>query len=282
MDIVFNIDNNYARHMCVTILSIIDSNKNEKISFHVITNDLSEENRLYISEVVYNKSCHVSFYKFDTRCLRQFPIGKKTGNPNISLATYFRLFIQDILPDKIEKVLYLDCDIVVINSLKELWNLDISKYVIAARDDYGLAQEYGAKRMKLSDGFKYFNAGVLLINMIELRKLQFCEKVKSFMLINHERIKMHDQDILNGLLFQERLPLDLKWNMMCNTDNTTDYAIIHYAGIKPWNIECNHPLKYIYNKYLSQTKWSDVQPTYYFTSWQRIKRKLKKLIHMTS
>ncbi len=275
MDIVFNVDDNYVRHMCVTILSIIDNNNEEDINFHVIAYELSADNKEYIKNLVSDKEKHVFFYKFDLEKMKHFSIGKGTGNPNISYATYLRLFIQDLLPKTINKVLYLDCDIVVINSIKDLWDKDIHNYVLAAKEDYGLAQIHGAKRMRLSEDYKYFNAGVLLLNLEALRKMRFTEMVMKFFEENKEIIKMHDQDILNGLLYKERLPIEEKWNMMCNTDNTKDYSIIHFAGLKPWYIECPHPLKYIYKEYLSQTKWKDIKDTHAFTTWQRFKRIVK-------
>lgn len=138
MDIVFNVDNGYVRHMCVTMLSIIEHNREEDICFHVVTCDLADENVQYVKALVAHKS-KVHFYHFDKNQIIQFAVGSSTGNPNISHAAYLRLFLQDILPTQISKVLYLDCDIVVINSLKDLWNTDINHYAIAARVDYGKA-----------------------------------------------------------------------------------------------------------------------------------------------
>ena len=82
----------------------------------------------------------------------------------------------------------------------ELWNKDISQYCLAALDDYGNAQESGAKRLGLEFGFKYFNSGVMLINLQKLREINFMEMVQDYLVTEGYRILMHDQDILNGLL----------------------------------------------------------------------------------
>ena len=278
MDIVFNVDNRYVRHMCVTILSILDKNPNNIIAFHVITCELSKENREYISSLLSEDHVSVKFYDVDINILKKFSVGKLTGNPNISYAAYLRLFIQDLLPLHIDKVLYLDCDIVVVNSMTELWHKDISQYSLAALDDYGNAQEYGAKRMGLEKRFKYFNSGVMLLNLQKLREINFMEMVQDFLVTDGYRILMHDQDILNGLLYRQRLPLEERWNMMCNTDNIIDYSIIHFAGLKPWYIECPHPLKHIYYHYLAMTKWANDKPVHFYSKLQRIKIFIKSIL----
>ncbi len=278
MDVVFNVDNRYVRHMCVTILSILDKNPNKIIAFHVITCELSKENREYISSLLSEDHVSVKFYDVDINTLRNFSVGKFTGNPNISYAAYLRLFIPDLLPQDIGKVLYLDCDIVVVNSLTELWHKDINQYCLAATDDYGNAQECGARRMGLETGFTYFNSGVMLINLQKLREMNFMKKVQDYLVTDGYRILMHDQDILNGLLYKQRLPLEERWNMMRNTDNTTDYSIIHYAGLKPWYIECPHPLKHIYYHYLAMTKWANEKPVHFYSKLQRIKIFIKSFL----
>ena len=280
MDIVFNVDNRYVRHMCVTILSILDKNPNEIITFHIVTCRLSEENSKYVSSLIMERHASVKYYDVDINILKKFSVGKLTGNPNISYAAYLRLFIQDLLPLHIDKVLYLDCDIVVVNSLTELWHKDISQYCLAALDDYGNAQESGAKRMGLEPGFKYFNSGVMLINLQKLREIKFMEMVQDFLVTDGYRILMHDQDILNGLLCKQRLPLEERWKMMRNTDNTTDYSIIHFAGLKPWYIECPHPLKHIYYHYLAMTKWANEKPVHFYSKLQRVKTFIKSILRL--
>lgn len=130
--------------------------------------------------------------------------------------------------------------------------------------------------MDISEGFYYFNSGVMLMNLSLLREMKFTEKVYDYYKSHKDIIKMHDQDILNGLLYRERHPLDERWNMMCNTDNVTDYAIIHFAGIKPWYIECPHPLKGIYYEYLQQTQWKFVKPIHGFSLWRRLIMTVKR------
>lgn len=278
MHVVFNVDNGFVPHMCVTILSIIENCSETKPIFHVLTYNLSIENREYVSNLVSEKGASIYFYDVDVSKFDGFPLGNKTGNARLTYAAYLRLLIPDVLPQKLDKVIYMDCDIVVINPIYDLWNKDLTDYYLAALDDYGQGGISGAKRLGIGEGYSYFNSGVMLINLKKLRDMNFFEKVKEYVKTNRERIMMHDQDILNGLLYEKRLALEVRWNMMCNTGNTTDYAVIHYAGMKPWFIECPHPLKYIYYDYLKQTKWADMPPVYCYSLAHRIKARIKKIL----
>lgn len=278
MHIVFNVDNGFVPHMCVTILSILGNCTAEKPVFHVLTYNLSFENREYVSNLVTEKGTSVFFYDVDVSMFKGFPIGGKTGNARLTFAAYLRLLIPDLLPQNLDKVLYMDCDIVVINPICDLWNKDLTGYYLAALDDYGQSGVSGALRLGIDEGYSYFNSGVMLLNLKMLREMKFFDEVKEYVKKNREKIMMHDQDILNALLYKKKLAMEVKWNMMCNTDNITDYAVIHYAGLKPWFIECPHPLKYIYYDYLKQTKWADMPPVYCYSLAHRIKARIKKIL----
>ena len=99
-----------------------------------------------------------------------------------------------------------------------------------------------------------------------------------FLKDNYSKIKFHDQDILNALLYDERLTLPPCWNNIMYDGKAN--AIIHFAGIKPWEIECTHPLKELFWKYLSETRWKDMKPIYHYSFMERIKRRIKKAIGM--
>lgn len=278
MHIVFNVDNGFVPHMCVTILSILGNCTAEKPVFHVLTYNLSFENREYVSNLVTEKGTSVFFYDVDVSRFKGFPLGDKTGNARLTFAAYLRLLIPDLLPQNLDKVLYMDCDIVVINPIYDLWNKDLTGYYLAALDDYGQGGISGARRLGIGEEYSYFNSGVMLLNLKMLREMNFFDKVKEYVKTNWEKIIMHDQDILNALLYKKKLTMEVRWNMMCNTDNTIDYAVIHYAGMKPWYVECPHPLKCIYFDYLSLTKWNGMKPVHCYSLWQRFKRSVHVLL----
>lgn len=282
MDIVFNIDNKYVPFLCTTILSLLENNKEHKIKFHILTIELSNENREYIKELVTTQNSEVLFYDINIDLLKGFPIGKGTVNPNYPYTGYLRLLISEIIPSYINKILYLDCDIIIINSIDKLWNTDISNYCIAAVDDYGENGTNGIERLIGIKGYSYFNAGVLLMNLDRMRELGIYEQYKEWSISNYSKIKFHDQDVLNALLFDKRKKIDSQWNHMTNFGNGT---IIHFSGIKPWQSECKHPLKKVFTNYLQRTKWGNMKlpihqkkNNFFKTIYILLKQKIKSFL----
>lgn len=275
MDIVFNIDNRYIQHTCVTMLSVCSANYFEKINFHVLSCNLSKENKRRMENVMKGKS-KIYFYQKDELEIKDFPIGKGTCNERLSSAAYLRLFIPELLPESIHKVLYLDSDIVVCGSLKDLWETSIEDYCVASVDDCWPFVESEARRLGLPIGKRYFNSGVMLLNLDKMREMSFVDKAKQFAIDNVDKVFYHDQDILNYLLAQSRLSLSSQWNQM--EDGKDGFQrIIHFAGkYKPWHKECHHSQKFLYYRYLQQTEWQDYQPVYYHSFFERIKRTIKR------
>lgn len=279
MDIVFNIDNNYVRHACVTLISICESNKNCSITFHILSLSISEENKQYLKYLAERYHNSVFFYNIEENALQPFPIGRGTCNPKLTHATYLRLFIPSLLPISIKKVLFLDCDLVVNGTLEELWNMPLGNYYIASVDDNEPMCFTEKKRLGLRCKTNYFNAGVMLLNLEKLRDFDLKDKAIDICNKKRDLIFYHDQDIFNILLCEKRLVLEERWNKKTNIIKSED-IIIHFAGcIKPWHIESSHPLKYLYYQYLSRTKWAQLPPSHYFSLKQRFKNIIKLFIN---
>lgn len=182
---------------------------------------------------------------------------------HISVETYYRFLIQEVLP-QYDKVLYLDCDIIVMADIAELYRTDVEGYLLAAvRDPDFLGQIHGAskntqkyvqKSFPMKNPDNYFQAGVLLFNEREMRKAYSLDQWLTFCTSPY---KYHDQDVLN-LYCEGRVKyLDMAWNVLTDCDHTRisqvvvhapapireEYRlayenprIIHYAGhLKPWH-----------------------------------------------
>ena len=274
MDIVLTFDDNYSCHACATIASVCKNNKGKHV-FHVLSDGIGDKNKKRITELVTSQNSEVFYYLLDKSRFENFPIGKGTANTYVSLATYYRLFIPELLPVDVKKVLYLDCDVIVNGCLEDLWNLSFDKTnecIYAVEEFRNLAMD-GSRRLNYPSSYSYFNAGVLLINLKELRKLHSVDKAIAF--IRTHEIKFHDQDVLNGLLYKYKCFLPLKYNLLDSFliknatfpqrykdqyDDIKHPVIIHYSGpIKPWNKECNNPYKDIYWVYADATPWKGIE-----------------------
>ena len=157
-----------------------------------------------------------------------------------SKTTYFRLFIPELYKEY-DKVLYLDCDITVLSDIADLYNTTIGDNLIAAAPDdviqtIEVFQDYAEKVVGVSDYRNYFNAGVILMNLDELRKFSFQEK---FMyLLNMVKFSVaQDQDYLNRLCKGRVLLVPNTWNRMPIGGDTIprqDLHLIHYnLAFKP-------------------------------------------------
>lgn len=186
-----------------------------------------------------------------------------TTNEHISVETYYRFLIQDILPEY-DKVLYLDGDIICKRDVADLFRTDITGYMLAAAHDPDLVGQlnlpgskmlsYLIHKLKMENPYDYFQAGVLLLNTKEMRSTYTLQQWLTF---SGEEYKYSDQDVLNRYCQGRVRYIDMAWNTLidCNNyrvpviikaaigDISRDYHIarqhpyiIHYAGFqKPWN-----------------------------------------------
>lgn len=277
MDIVVCTDNNYVMPTGVLICSICENNKLEKITFHVIgDNALNDKGKKILKEQVYLYNQEVYFYTMmvNSELNSLLLMDQKNQPKHLTIVSYFRLFLATILPTSVEKVLYLDCDIIVRHSLKELWNTDITDYAIGSIVDVDEGSLSKFNRLRYPQRFGYFNSGVLLVNLSYWRKYNLQEEYISFLKNYPERILHHDQDVLNYVLRERKKSLHLKYNVqngfMFKTVNIsweyenelneaiTDPYIIHYIACKkPWVKGCTHPYKSEYFKYRQLTRWKN-------------------------
>ena len=143
--IACNIDANFMQHCAVTLVSLFENNKSADICVHIVAPSLSEENQQILRNLVASYGNDIRFYFPPEYLLSCFAI-KKFGK-RISMATYYRCMFSAILPDDVEKVLYLDCDIVVLGDISEFWNTDLSGCGAACIEDIGKDEDERYERL---------------------------------------------------------------------------------------------------------------------------------------
>jgi lipopolysaccharide biosynthesis glycosyltransferase len=155
----------------------------------------------------------------------------------ITNATFLRLFISELLPNDVEKVLYLDIDILINSNLEDLFSLDFSTPICAAINVPG---SLGRGEHLEGHNAPYFNSGVLLINMGKWRTMNLLEH---FIKVGSQKeFPFVDQDILNIVFRDNWTHLGREYNYLHlygSGENDASYcafpSIIHFAGNKPWN-----------------------------------------------
>ena len=287
--IACNIDANFMQHCAVTLVSLFENNKSADICVHIVAPSLSEENQQILRNLVASYGNDIRFYFPPEDLLSCFAI-KKFGK-RISMATYYRCMFSAILPDDVEKVLYLDCDIVVLGDISEFWNTDLSGCGAACIEDIGKDEDERYERLHYDRSYSYFNAGVLLINLDYWREHKVDKQCVEYFQTYPERILFNDQDLLNVVLHKDKVFVPLKWNMQDGfyrygiDKKVADWnsfreellhpVILHYTNKKPWNYDSMHPLRSEYYKYLDMTPWQGQRPL--SSLKKRVQRCMKRL-----
>ena len=269
MHIATATDGNYIQHAGVMLCSLLENNPKQSFQIHLFCENVSDKHLSAIQQLTNRYNCHLHIYPMDLE-KTQFPI-----SGHITLASYFKIFIPERVPLTVQRLLYLDTDIVVNQEINELWNTNLAEpHTLAAVEEIVNQRTVD---LGIPMFAKYFNAGVLLIDLQKWRSQQVTKKAVDFLSRYPERIEFHDQDVLNGVLHGCWKPLHPRYNMqgpLFAGDNkplsgdalqlkeaAANPTIIHYsAASKPWHYLCNHPYTEQYYKYLKQTPWKDYSP----------------------
>ncbi len=284
--IVFATDNNYAQHCAVTIASILmNSDNSSYFNFYILDGGISLSNKKKIEYIKKYRMFSIQYFDMKKYDFSKFPLNR----PWISVSTYYRLVLPQLLPKNIDKALYLDCDMVVERDIKELWNTDISEYSAAVVEDD--CSKENIKRLNLSSKNKYFNAGMILFNLKSIRKRDFTNDCIEYFRKNENKILLQDQDILNGVLNGKCKYVSQAWNtnfpIYQGSDSEQHYftreeeikecsrpGIIHYttSDSKPWvNIHKNMASEYW--KYFKYTGFYNVKNNVYSTLFALFNKK---------
>ena len=278
MNVVYASNDNYARHLATSMISLFDRNQDmERIVVYILSVAISEESQAKLLQIAdrYGRELQVIelsdiksrfTYEIDTR--------------GFDISAMGRLFMGTLLPEKVERVLYLDCDTVVAQPLKKLWELDLKGRLLAAVMEPTI---YEAVKMEigLEEADPYYNSGVLLIDLKLWRESQTERRLLDFYGAKNGSLFACDQDTINGALKGEILPMSPRYNYFTNYryfsyENLVCHApwyrkvpkeafaaakkrpaVIHYMGDeRPWIAgNLNHYRK-AYEHYLAETPWA--------------------------
>lgn len=259
--IFFAVDDGYMPCLAVALESLIDNaSKNYYYSIKVLYTSINEENKRKINKY---KRENVSIEFVDLNYYIEKIKDKLYTRDYYTKTTYFRLFIPNLYP-QYTKAIYLDSDIIVLGDISELYNIDLEDNLIGAAPDgviqtIKVFQEYAEKVVGVEDYRNYFNAGILLMNLDELRKIHFQDKFLYLL----ETIKFtvaQDQDYLNRLCKGRTKIIDIGWDRM--PVSIDDYPeenikIVHYnLADKPWRYDDIRYGEYFW-KYAQKTEFYD-------------------------
>ncbi|WP_041138610.1 glycosyltransferase family 8 protein [Beduini massiliensis] len=276
MNILYTFNDKFVPQVGASICSVCENNKEiDEIHFYLLTYQLETKSKQFLAEFISNYSRRVTFISLaDLNSYFTFEFDTLGWNPVI-LA---RLLIASLLPEEVNRILYLDGDTIIRGNLAGLWNTSMGSCVIGAC----VEPTVDIKR-KIQLGLEnapYFNSGVLLINLNQWRKTNAGERIINFYKAGQGRLFAPDQDAINGALKNEIFILSPKYNfsntflyypyrtikrMMgkniyiseaCYQESKCDPCIIHYLGEeRPWRKGNSHKYKNDFIYYLNLTPW---------------------------
>lgn len=235
---------------------------------HCFSSDYSQQDKAIINRLSNEfTNCTIRFYTIDNNVFNGFVI-----THHITLATYYRIIIPELLDQNIEKIIYLDCDMIIDGDISYLWETNLNGYVIGAVAEPSF-NDFERLNLKPEDG--YFNAGMLVINLTIWRRLKLSNTLIQYIQNNLDKIVLWDQDALNACLKGQWKKLHPMYNqqsaffqlsnkLLINNYSTNELAIavknpiiIHYTGSsKPWHLLNYNPFGYKYTQYLLETPFA--------------------------
>ncbi len=262
LPIFFAVDNDYIPFLSVTLKSLYDhASKDNIYVIKILYTDINEENKEKIKK--YEKE-NISIEFVDLNYYIDKIKGKLYTRDYYKKSTYFRLFIPDLYP-QYNKALYLDSDTLILDDIANLYNIDIGNNLLGAIPDKAVQtvpefQEYVEKVVGVSSYKKYFNAGILVMNLDELRKFEFQEKFL-YLLDTIKYSVAQDQDYLNRLCKGRVKIINEAWNVMPIDHlkvNLENIKLIHYnLNYKPWHFD-NILYKDFFWDYAKKTEYYQV------------------------
>lgn len=282
MNIVYSSSDSYAPVAGVSLYSLLINNKEtEEINIFIVDNHISDENKEKFTKLCEDFKRSLTFIPIaDIEKLSDTTID--IGRWNIS--TFGRLFEASLLPKAVEKVIHVDCDTMVTDSLEPLWNMNMENKVVAGALEC-IGDNY-KKEIGLSDDCTYINAGNIMLNLKKIREENLEDKFKEY-IKNHSQLSFVDQAVLNACIPDEEklvFPLNynaysiiyyLKYKNLFRAKKVTHYytekevhqavdnpAIVHFTtcfmdGSRPWIENNHHPRLEEYLDYKKNSPWKD-------------------------
>ena len=263
--ILVTLDRNYLKVLSVMLYSLSQSDPEGVYTVYVVNNTLTEEDFASLSALL--PRTELVNVRVPEDLLQNAPVSDR-----YSTEMYYRLFAARYLPQQLERILYLDPDLVVLHSLRSLYQIDFDGKLFAAAShiESRTFRELNRRRLHLSEHAKYLNSGVMMMNLALLRK-ESPQTIIDYIQSHKATLLLPDQDVLNALYADRTVPLDpLVYNLgekYLRLKNlhlppqeklTLDWvrsntAIVHYYGRnKPWKEHYRGSLGIFYHEWEQQ------------------------------
>ena len=290
--VVCGADEAFAMPLAATIASAIANlGKNRRLSIFVLDGGLSEASAAKVVSLGQSGRAAIEILMPDMSMLKELPI-----SGHVNLCTYLRILLPHVLPADMDRVVYLDSDLVVLGDLGALWDeenggwhcravQEVSAPVVDTRlglPTYKRCAQYlctirpipNYRALGFPPSKKYFNGGVMVVDLAKWRRDDIAEKLLKCLYDNRRYVMYWDQYALNVVLADKWGELDRRWNQTSHIFDfpswdrspldqatfeqlRTDPFIVHFnQRRKPWHPGCRHPLREEFFRYVNMTPWA--------------------------
>jgi lipopolysaccharide biosynthesis glycosyltransferase len=264
-------DEAYVGHCAAMMHSLLTQHRGNDVEIHFLHGpDFPHGVRDQLTTFVHDQGGRLELHVVDDDAVAGLPT-----LPGIPRVMWYRVFLPDLLPD-IDRILYLDADTLVVDRLDALWKEPVAgAYVAAVTNVFPPGLRDRPRDLGLPAGQAYFNSGVLLLALDEMRAGECTARMLHY--ARNRQLPWPDQDALNFVLGARCVPLHPRWNCMNSLyvfprarevfgadvvrSARERPAIVHFEGpglAKPWHYLSKHPFAPAYRRHRAATPWPDV------------------------
>ncbi len=274
--IVTAINEKFAMPFACMLASLQDNLKsNKKVDLYVLESELSHNTKSRIESSVNSSKINLIWTHIDPQKISSLKI-----SGHITIEAYFRLLISNVLPKTINKILYLDSDLIINTDISRLWETPFQNASILASPESEKNHDFIFSKHGPNLNGQVFNSGVLLIDLKKWRQNHITQKIITYLKKYNQDIVWHDQEGLNAIFADNWTSLSIKWNLLtpmveeCLSPSSISAAnrklyrkslfnpyIIHFNTCqKPWDPNNKHPYRPLFYYYLDKTDWKGWRP----------------------
>jgi len=313
--VVIAADDRFGMPLAVTLRSALDNlAADRKLVVYVLDGGIKDLTKTRVLASLPAGRYQIEWLTVDAAALAGLPV-----SGHINLVSYYRILLPRVLPTSINRVIYLDADLLVCADLARLWDCDLGDHLCLAAQDcaapyldasqvlanYERCRRYlgsawpvpNFRELRLSPQAAYFNAGVMLVDLARWRTEDLSARLLACLGEHREHVLWWDQYALNVVLAGRCGPLDLRWNQGSHAfiypswqqspfDRETyarfrdDPYIVHFTTrFKPWRPLCPHPWSKQFFECVDRTQWAHWRPPRMQVLWAHLKTSERRLRH---
>lgn len=284
MDILYSSSDSYAFLTGISMLSLLENNKScAVINLYIMDNAISDANKAKLRQIAQRYDRPLQFVPMPDL---EGMIGQKIDTRRWNISTFGRLYMAGVLPETVHKVVNIDCDTIVEDSLEPLWAIDLTDKVVGGMLE--CINDRYRRNIGMHRGESYLNGGIIYLNLDKVRAEGYEQRFTEYINTYGSSLAYLDQDVINGVVKEEgKLKLPMRYNVMSlyyyasyaqilkirrsesfYTEEEfqaaiVNPAIVHFTtcfldGLRPWIRGNIHPhlQKFLY--YKEKSPWKDM------------------------